>query len=393
MLWFRRHVLRRRMSADGRSERGATIVEYGLIVALFAMGMFGVVRALQSSMTANYSASESRVGAPQSQLAAPSLPSYDPNKCPAGQWPNPLTGACDTSQKDTCKAASQGWDSGSNSCVACTASQWFNATTVACDVSLESTCASSGTAWNSSTNTCEACPLAQPWDPVSGTCKATAANCPVTSPFDSASGSCVATSASCTAAGRWLNTATGVCDVKATCVGDQTFNSSNNTCTQPTCTAPNVLNPTAGTCTAGAAYCPTVNQFYVSGNACSYGATCTGTRVWSSSTSTCASSPTPTKTSGSADNDNGTQTFDVFSGSIYASAPYVVSLNITQCSGVTGVSCSSSGSIISVTPGSTTATGTVTIKYTFTITWPTGASATDSSNASTSKTLTISMTN
>lgn len=177
MLWFRRHVLRRRMSADGRSERGATIVEYGLIVALFAMGMFGVVRALQSSMTANYSASESRVGAPQSQLAAPSLPSYDPNKCPAGQWPNPLTGACDTSQKDTCKAASQGWDSGSNSCVACTASQWFNSSTVACDASLQSTCNGSGQAWNSSDNTCVPCTASQPFDSGSGTCKATSGNC------------------------------------------------------------------------------------------------------------------------------------------------------------------------------------------------------------------------
>lgn len=267
MLWFRQHVLRRRMSADGRSERGATAVEYGLIVALFAMGMFGVVSALRASMTANYAASESKVGAPQSQLAAPSLPSYDPNKCPAGQWPNPLTGACDTSQKDTCKSGSQGWDSASNSCVSCTASQWFNSSTVACDVSLQTTCATSGTAWNSSTNTCEPCPVAQPWDSGSGTCKATVANCPVTSPFDSASSSCLATGASCTAAGRWFNSATGVCDAKTACVGSQTWNSGNNTCTQPTCTSPNVLNPTAGTCTAGIAYCALTGQPYDSGTA------------------------------------------------------------------------------------------------------------------------------
>ncbi len=184
MLWFRRHVLRRRMSTDGRSERGATAVEYGIIVALFAIGMFGVVSALRVSLNSNYAASEGKVGAPQSQLAAPSLPSYDPNKCPAGQWPNPLTGACDTSQKDTCKAASQGWDSGSNSCVACTASQWFNSSTVACDASLQSTCNGSGQAWNSSNNTCVPCTASQPLDPASGTCKATSTNCVLPLVFD-----------------------------------------------------------------------------------------------------------------------------------------------------------------------------------------------------------------
>ena len=95
MLWFRQHVVRFRAPMRGRSERGATAVEYGLIVTLFVLGLFGVIALLRTSLTTSYAASETRVGAPQSQLAAPTLPTFAPGTCDDGFWPNPLTGACD----------------------------------------------------------------------------------------------------------------------------------------------------------------------------------------------------------------------------------------------------------------------------------------------------------
>lgn len=178
MLWFRRHVLRRRMSADGRSERGATIVEYGLIVALFAMGMFGVVRALQSSMTANYSASESRVGAPQTVMAAPSITiDYSVvGTCAAngGQFYDALSGTCDTTR------------------AGCGAGEWPDPTTQTCVTSKKSECNDASNGWLISNNTCETCTMDQPYDSGTGTCNATSTNCSGGRVFDGSS--CVITS-------------------------------------------------------------------------------------------------------------------------------------------------------------------------------------------------------
>jgi Flp pilus assembly pilin Flp len=273
VLWFRQRVLRLRSSGDARAERGATAVEYGLIVALFVVGMFGAVTMLRTSLNNSYNASEARVGSPQSQLAAPSLPSYDPTACGGDvtKWQNPLTGACETSQKQACAAASSAWSSASNECTPCSASEWFNSSTVACDVSTQSSCSTSSQGWDSATNTCVACSVTQPFDSGTGTCKATAANCPVTSPFDATSSSCKATSTNCPAATP-LDTATSTC--KATAANCPTvsparyFNSGAGTCDViPTCADPaQPYDSTSNTCKATATNC--VPPRYLNGSAC-----------------------------------------------------------------------------------------------------------------------------
>lgn len=156
MLWFRQRVLRLRTSADGRAERGATAVEYGLIVALFVIGMFGVVTMLRTSLNNSYTSSEARVGSPQSQLAAPSLSidyavvgtcaasgqfydslsgTCDATKaaCGANQWPDPQTQTCVASQKSMCQSNSSGYDIQHNTCVACVgATPVFQSSDVSC---------------------------------------------------------------------------------------------------------------------------------------------------------------------------------------------------------------------------------------------------------------------
>ncbi len=177
MLWFQRHVLRRRTSAAGGSERGATAVEYGVILTLFVVGMFGAITLLRTSLNNSYAASEVKVGSPQSAMTAPSIvidyamvgacaaqgKFYDalggeceaaPSCDPVTQWPNWQTHTCDASLKtSTCKPASQGYDITTNTCTACTGgTPFYQDGTVSCVPQTD--CTASNQIPSTSTNAC-----------------------------------------------------------------------------------------------------------------------------------------------------------------------------------------------------------------------------------------------
>jgi hypothetical protein len=194
--------------------------------------------------------------------------------------------------------------------------------------------------------------------------------------YNSANNTC--TLPTCTAS-QWYNSGTGNCDVKVTCIGQQTYNSANNTCTLPTCNSSQWYNAGTGNCDAKVTCIG--DQTYNSGsNTCSepvcsgewYNAaahtcdaypTCLAAQIWSSTTNGCSTLPAITKcfTSKSAI----AYAYPVLSG--YSGTP---TLYTVTDPGLTGdVNPSISGSNIQYTTKSGTGWTTTVINFTFRVSY------------------------
>ena len=219
--------MRDRWNADGsRSnlwrDRGATAVEYGVILTLFVAGMFGGIKLLNTALNNSYNSAESRVGLPQSLQPAPSLPSYDPGICdPSTQWFNGLTGACDA--KAVC-TGTDFYNAGTNTCDPMTScpGQFYVAATNSCEP-LVTSCP--GQFLNVAQNRC---------DPLT--------SCPGEF-YVAATNSCEPLVTSCSP-GDFLNVAQNRCDPSAApgCASSGLpYDAGTNTC-GAACVSPNMLN-------------------------------------------------------------------------------------------------------------------------------------------------------
>ena len=291
-----------------RQDDGVTLVEYGLIVAAIVVVAMGAVAVLTNAVGSQYGRTSTDVGSPQ-VIAAPAnavpgltctggnVANQAGNACvtltvmcaEAGQIPNVARDGCVPNQAAYCVQAGQLVNHAGTGCVIDRAafcaevSQIPDHSGAGCVADQAAFCAEVGQLVNHAGNGC----VTQ-----AGFC------IEVGQVANHAGTGCVTPAGFCAEIGKWLNPGTGNCDTKVICLGQQTFNDANNSCTPPTCSAAQWYNAGTGNCDSKASC--TASQWYNGAtNKCDTKAICIGAQTFNSANNSCTP---PTCTAGKAYN-------------------------------------------------------------------------------------------
>jgi Flp pilus assembly pilin Flp len=291
-------ALRRRPITERRQRRdeGVTLVEYGLIVAGIVIVSMGAIAALTTAVGSQYGRTSADVGSPQ-VIAAPasavpgltctgtSVANHAGTACVTiavlcaeeGGIPNQSGKGCVPNQAAYCVQVGQVINHAGTGCV-------LDQAAFCAEVSQIPNHAGSGCVANQTAFCAE---VGQLVNHAGDGCVTQTDYCLEAGQVANHAGTgCVTPAAFCAEVGKWFNSGTGNCDTKAICIGQQTFNDTNNTCAPPTCTAAQWYNATTGNCDSKTT-CTANQWFNGTTNACDAKAVCIGAQTYNSTTNTC----------------------------------------------------------------------------------------------------------